>query len=59
MTFEIATASKPPLLSLPAQARNKPQKTKLKKRTNVIEEADKIPNRHLPDGQTLGMIAEL
>jgi hypothetical protein len=51
MTFEIATASKPPLLSLPDQARNKPQKTKLKKRTNVIEEADKIPNRHCQTGR--------
>jgi hypothetical protein len=51
MTFEIATASKPPLLSLPDQARNKPQKTKLKKRTNVIEEADKILNRHCQTGR--------
>jgi protein TonB len=37
--LEIASASKPPLLSLPAPAPKKPQKTKLKKRTNVIEEA--------------------
>ena len=42
--LEIASASKPPLLSLPTPARKKPQKTKLKKRTNVIEEADKTPN---------------
>jgi protein TonB len=42
--LEIASASKPPLLSLPASARKKPQKTKLRKRTNVIEEADKTPN---------------
>jgi protein TonB len=42
--LEIASASKPPLLSLPAPARKKPQKTKLKKRTNVIEEADQTPN---------------
>lgn len=42
--LQIASASKPPLLSLPASARKKPQKTKLKKRTNVIEEADKTPN---------------
>jgi protein TonB len=40
----IASASKPPLLSLPISARKKPQKTKVKKRTNVIEEADKTPN---------------
>jgi protein TonB len=42
--LKIATASKPPLLSLPASTRAKPQKTKLQKRTNVIEEADKDPN---------------
>jgi TonB family protein len=42
--LEIATASKPPLLSVPASAHKKPQKTKLRKRTNVIEEADKTPN---------------
>lgn len=42
--LEIAEANKPPLLSLPASARKKTQKTKVKKRTNVIEEADKTPN---------------
>lgn len=40
----IASASKPPLLSLPVPAQKKPQKTKLRKRSNVIEEADKTPN---------------
>jgi protein TonB len=43
--LKIATASNPPLLSLPASGRKKPQKTKLRKRTNVIEEADKTPNQ--------------
>jgi hypothetical protein len=42
--LQIAEAKKQPLLSLPASARKKTQKTKLKKRTNVIEEADKTPN---------------
>lgn len=42
--LEIATSSNPPLLSLPASSHKKPQKTKLRKRTNVIEEADKTPN---------------
>jgi protein TonB len=42
--LEIASVSKPPLLSLPASARKKPQKTKLRKRTNVIEDADKTSN---------------
>lgn len=42
--LEIAASSNPPLLSLPASSRKKPQKTKLRKRTNVIEEADKTPN---------------
>jgi protein TonB len=42
--LEIASASKPPLLSLPVPAHKKPQKTKLRKRTNVIEEADKTLN---------------
>jgi len=42
--LEIATASKPPLLSLPVPARKKPQKTKVSKRSNVIEEADKTSN---------------
>jgi protein TonB len=43
--LQIATANKPPLLSLPASARKKPQKTKLRKRTNVIDEADNTPNQ--------------
>jgi len=43
--LQIAASSRPPLLSLPASGRKKPQKTKLRKRTNVIEEADKTPNQ--------------
>lgn len=42
--LEIAASNSPPLLSLPAMAHKKPQKTKVRKRTNVIEEADKTPN---------------
>ena len=42
--LQIAPSSKLPLLSLPASVHKKPQKTKLRKRTNVIEEADKTPN---------------
>src|SRR5438270_2440071 len=42
--LEIASASKPPLLSLPAPARKKSQQTKLKKRTNVVDESDKTSN---------------
>ena len=42
--LEIANSSSPPLLSLPTPARKKPQKAKLRKRNNVIEEADKTPN---------------
>ena len=42
--LEIAASNSPPLLSLPVMAHKKPQKTKLRKRTNVIEEADKTPN---------------
>ena|SRR6476620_4267868 len=42
--LRIAEANRPPLLSLPASARKNTQKPKLKKRTNVIEEADKTPN---------------
>ncbi|MGC2743774.1 MAG: TonB family protein [Candidatus Angelobacter sp.] len=41
--LQIAASSSPPLLSLPIPARKKP-KTKLRKRINVIEEADKTPN---------------
>lgn len=43
--LQIATSSSQPLLSLPAPARKKPQKTRLRRRTNVIEEADKTPNQ--------------
>jgi protein TonB len=42
--LQIAAASSQPLFSLPVPARKKPQKSKLHKRTNVIEEADKTPN---------------
>lgn len=42
--LQIASASKPLLLSLPSSSRKKAQKTKVRKRTNVIEEADKTPN---------------
>jgi len=42
--LEIAASSSPPLLSLPASSHKKPQKTKVRKRTNVIEEAEKTPN---------------
>jgi periplasmic protein TonB len=42
--LEIAASSSSPLLSLPASSHKKPQKTKLRKRTNVIEEADKTPD---------------
>jgi protein TonB len=41
--LQVATSSNLPLLSLPA--RKKPQKTKLRKRSNVIEEVDKTPNQ--------------
>jgi protein TonB len=41
--LQVATSSNLPLLSLPA--RKKPQKTKLRKRFNVIEEVDKTPNQ--------------
>jgi protein TonB len=39
--LQLAEAAKPALLSLPAAARKKPQKTKLRKRTNVLEAEDK------------------
>lgn len=38
--LQLATANKPPLLSLPSSVQKKPQKTKIRKRTNVLE-ADK------------------
>lgn len=42
--LQLAGAEKPPLLSLPASAQKKKQQTKLRKRTNVLEEAEKTPN---------------
>ena len=39
--LQLAEANKPALLSLPASAHKKPQKTKLRKRTNVMEAEDK------------------
>src|ERR1700739_3135060 len=42
--IEIVSTSKATLLSLPAPAPKKPQKTKLRKRTNLIEEAEKPSN---------------
>ena len=42
--LQLATATKPPLLSLPASAQKKKQRTKLSKRTNVLEEVEKSPN---------------
>ena len=41
--LQLVTANKPPLLSLPSSAKKKPQKTKISKRTNVLEE-DKSSN---------------
>jgi protein TonB len=43
--LQITVANTPPHLSLPASAHKKPQKTTLRKRTNVIEEAEKTPDR--------------
>ena len=42
--LQIAEASHPPLLSLPASKQKRTQKEKLRKRTNVIEEASKTSN---------------
>jgi TonB family protein len=42
--LETASANKPPLLSLAVSTHKKAQ-TKLRKRTNVMEEADKTPNQ--------------
>ena len=42
--LQIAASSSPPLLSLPV-ARKKPNKTKLRKRANLLEEADKTPKQ--------------
>lgn len=43
--LQIAASSSPPLLSLPVPARKKSQKARLRKRTNVVEEAEKTPNQ--------------
>jgi protein TonB len=43
--LQIAASDSPPLLSLPVQAHKKPQKAKLRKRNNVVQEADKTPNQ--------------
>ncbi|HWS17057.1 MAG TPA: TonB family protein [Candidatus Elarobacter sp.] len=42
--LHVVTANEAPLLSLPASAHKKTAKTKLRKRTNLIEEADKTPS---------------
>ena len=42
--LQLATATKPPLLSLPASTQKKKQQTKLSKRTNVLEDVEKPPN---------------
>lgn len=42
--LQLAAAERPPLLSLPASAQKKKQRTKLRKRNNVLEEAEKTPN---------------
>jgi protein TonB len=42
--LQMATANTPPLLSLPATVHKRTQKSKLRKRANVIEEADKTSN---------------
>jgi protein TonB len=42
--LQLAAAEKPPLLSLPASAQKKKQRSKLRKRANVLEEAENRPN---------------
>jgi protein TonB len=42
--LQIAASNSPPLLSLPV-ARKKPNKTKLRKRANLLEDPDKTPNQ--------------
>jgi periplasmic protein TonB len=42
--LQLAEAQKPPLLSLPASARKRPQKTKIHKRTNLLETENKPPS---------------
>ncbi|HEX4604713.1 MAG TPA: TonB family protein [Candidatus Angelobacter sp.] len=40
--LQLAASSQPPLLSLPASAKKKPQKTKIRKRNNVLEAEKQI-----------------
>jgi protein TonB len=42
--LQLVAAEKPPLLSRPASVQKKKQRTKLRKRTNVLEEVEKTPN---------------
>jgi protein TonB len=42
--LQLAAPDKPPLLSLPVSTKKKTQKTKLRKRTNVLEEAKNRPD---------------
>lgn len=42
--LEIAASSSPPLLSLPTPQHKKSKKTRLRKRNNVLEDADKTPS---------------
>lgn len=42
--LQLAEAEKPPLLSPPASARKRPQKTKVRKRTNLLETKNKPPS---------------
>ena len=42
--LQVAAAERQPLLSLPASARQKKERTMLRKRTNALEEAEKTPN---------------
>jgi protein TonB len=42
--LQLAEVEKPPLLSLPASARKRPQKTKVRKRTNLLEAENKPPS---------------
>jgi len=50
--LQLAASSKPPLLSLPASTKKKAQKTRIRKRTNVLE-AEK-PNNSAEAGSELG-----
>jgi len=46
--LQLATATKPPLLSIPAPVQKKKQRTKLSKRTNVLEEVETPPMLQRP-----------